>query len=57
MAPEVLQKLKYSQKADVFSFGIVLCEVKVEQPRSCPLSVVRVRVNKNVRLCFLQRYT
>lgn len=27
MAPEVLDKVKYSEKADVFSFGMVLFEI------------------------------
>ena len=27
MAPEMLNGLKYDEKVDVFSFGIVLCEV------------------------------
>merc|ERR1712137_1289284 len=27
MAPEVLAKAKYSEKADVYSFGVLLCEI------------------------------
>ena len=27
MAPEVLQGKEYNEKADVFSYGIVLCEM------------------------------
>ena len=35
MAPEVLSKNKYSEKADVYSFGIVMCEVFTQlQPYS-----------------------
>ena len=27
MAPEVLSKSKYSEKADIYSFGVLLCEI------------------------------
>lgn len=30
MAPEMLNGLKYDEKVDVFSFGIVFCEVGVD---------------------------
>ena len=32
MAPEVLDKVKYSEKADVFSLGMVLCEIFSGKP-------------------------
>lgn len=27
MAPEMMKMMKYDEKVDIFSFGIVLCEV------------------------------
>ena len=32
MAPEVAQQLPYTQKADVFSFGQLLCEIATQHP-------------------------
>jgi len=29
MAPEMMKGLKYDEKVDVFSFGIMLCEVRM----------------------------
>lgn len=37
MAPEVLQHSRYSEKADVFSFGIVLVELFTGRPAYAPL--------------------
>ncbi|XP_037927925.1 LIM domain kinase 1-like [Teleopsis dalmanni] len=31
MAPEMMKGLKYDEKVDVFSFGIVLCEVRIKE--------------------------
>lgn len=35
MAPEMMKGLKYDEKVDVFSFGIMLCEVGCPESRSC----------------------
>lgn len=32
MAPEVIKTKKYTEKADVFSFGIILWELASEEP-------------------------
>ena len=32
MAPEVITNQKYTEKADVFSFGIILWEIAVREP-------------------------
>lgn len=32
MAPEVIRGYKYSEKADVFSFGIILWELATRKP-------------------------
>lgn len=29
MAPEMMKGCKYDEKVDIFSFGIVLCEVRI----------------------------
>ena len=46
MAPEVLKHKPYDEKADVFSYGIVLCEIisrKSADPDDIPRLKVRVR--------------
>lgn len=32
MAPEVIQTKNYTEKADVFSYGIILWEIAAEEP-------------------------
>ena len=48
MAPEVVQQLPYTQKADVFSFGQLLCEIATQYP-------VRNVSSGRLRLAALQR--
>ena len=42
MAPEVIASQKYSEKADVFSYGIILWEIASRQPPFKNLSGLQV---------------
>ena len=57
MAPEVLQGKEYNEKADVFSYGIVLCEMisrKDADPDEIPRnSKVHVHVSCNNVIVFV----
>jgi serine/threonine protein kinase len=46
MAPEVISGQKYTEKADVFSFGIILWEIASREPpyRSNPLLLTQMSV-------------
>ena len=46
MAPEVIRKNTYSEKADVFSFGIILWELMVQEPPY--RNIDRIQVAKKV---------
>ncbi|PNH06051.1 putative serine/threonine-protein kinase, partial [Tetrabaena socialis] len=51
-APEVLAHQRYSEKADVYSFGIVLWEcLAAKLPYEAPVRISPVRVEDD---CFLQ---
>lgn len=67
MAPEVIQTKSYTEKADVFSFGIILWELAAEEPpykhksqQQVSIEVVRdglrpeIRKNMNVPREFLK---
>ena len=51
MAPEVLSGKSYDEKADVFSYGIVVCEV-ISRLDADPDEIPRRKVNA-VQLLFL----
>ena len=42
MAPEVIRGKEYTEKADVFSFGIILWEIATRQPPYRNLTAVQV---------------
>lgn len=42
MAPEVIKGKEYTEKADVFSFGIILWEIATRQPPYRNLTAVQV---------------
>ena len=42
MAPEVIKGKEYTEKADVFSFGIILWEIATRQPPYRNLTAVKV---------------
>ncbi len=43
MAPEVLDSKPYGEEADVFSYGIVLCEI-ISRKEADPDEIPRLRV-------------
>ena len=51
MAPEVLNSKPYDEKADVFSYGIVMCEI-ISRKSADPDEIPRTNVSvKCVRVC------
>ena len=51
MAPEVLQGKPYNETADVFSYGITLCEV-ISRLSADPEDIPRTKVNRFSRGTF-----
>lgn len=47
MAPEMMKMMKYDEKVDIFSFGIVLCEVGQDS------SIAKCQQNPNFSDFFL----
>lgn len=45
MAPEMMKMMKYDEKVDIFSFGIVLCEVS---ELSCVVVVSLIQLSDSV---------
>ena len=52
MAPKVLSGKAYDEKADVFSYGIVVCEI-ISRLDADPDEIPRMKVNKHVQLLWL----
>lgn len=52
MAPEMLHGLRYDEKVDVFSFGMIVCEVSKHRF----MGVLAVSTVKNVLQSFLQGF-
>lgn len=46
MAPEVINSKPYDEKADVFSYGIVLCEI-ISRKEADPDEIPRLQVHEN----------
>ena len=55
MAPEVLNGKSYDEKADVFSFGIILCEL-ISRLEADPDELPRSKVFLLMYVNYLQRY-
>ena len=53
MAPEVLREEKYSEKADIWSYGVVLWELVTLRPPFDGVSPLAVIYNVANQLCFL----
>lgn len=47
MAPEVISGKKYTEKADVFSFGIILWEIASRQPPYKGKLIINYYLKKN----------
>ena len=50
MAPEVLNSKPYDEKADVFSYGIVMCEI-ISRKSADPDEIPRTNVSVKCEVC------
>ena len=55
MAPEVLSGKSYDEKADVFSYGIVVCEV-ISRLDADPEEIPRLKVYRQLWKCLVVRF-